>query len=223
MDAVIKVGGSLAAEPSFLRAVCTTLGSLAERYVIVAVPGGGEFADLVREIDRRYLLPPLAAHRMAILGMDQYGFLLSSLIPNSVTIQTIAEAISLRQSGRTPIFLPFKSMCEDDSLETSWDVTSDSITAFISSRLHPKKLILLTDVNGIFTHDPKKDPSAQLIREVCTSDLIRQDEKTCIDRFLPKILERSKQACFIVNGKHPERIEKILAGRRTICTRILVE
>ena len=223
MDAVIKVGGSLAANPKVLRVLCSALGSLAEGYEIVVVPGGGEFADLIRVIDKRYSLPPTVAHKMAILGMDQYGELLSNLIPNSIAIKTTAEAASARQSGRTAIFLPFKSMCEQDALEASWDVTSDSITAFISSRLHPKKLILLTDVNGIFTHDPKKDPSAQLIREVCTSDLIRQDEKTCIDRFLPKILERSKQACFIVNGKHPERIEKILAGRRTICTRILVE
>jgi hypothetical protein len=223
MDAVVKIGGSLAAEPRFLRAICSTFGSLEERWEIVVVPGGGEFADVVREIDRRYSLNPSVAHRMAILGMDQYGFLLSNLIPNSLTVQTIVEALGARQSGRTIIFLPFKSMCEEDPLEACWDVTSDSITACISSRLRSKKLILVTDVDGIFTSDPKKDPKAKLVRTVSASELIKQNERTCVDKLLPKILESSKQACFIVNGKYPGRIERILADKPTICTRILAE
>jgi len=223
LDAVIKVGGSLAANPKVLRVLCSALGSLAEGYEIVVVPGGGEFADLIRVIDKRYSLPPTVAHKMAILGMDQYGELLSNLIPNSIAIKTTAEAASAWQSGRTVIFLPFKSMCEQDALEASWDVTSDSITAYVSSQLHSRKLVLVTDVNGIFTRDPKKDPNAQLVKTVCTSELLKQDQRTCIDKFLPKILESSKQNCFVVNGKHPDRIEKILAGQHTICTRILVE
>jgi aspartokinase-like uncharacterized kinase len=47
MDAVIKIGGSLAEDPAALRALCNRLGEIAKKYRIVVVPGGGKFADVV--------------------------------------------------------------------------------------------------------------------------------------------------------------------------------
>ena len=47
------------------------------------MPGGGEFADAVREHDRRFGLRPQTAHRMAILAMDQFGWALADLIPGA--------------------------------------------------------------------------------------------------------------------------------------------
>jgi aspartokinase-like uncharacterized kinase len=55
------------------------------------VPGGGEFADVVRCLDERFSLTCGVSHRMAILGMDQYGLLLSDLMPNSVTVCKLEE------------------------------------------------------------------------------------------------------------------------------------
>jgi aspartokinase-like uncharacterized kinase len=46
-------------------------------------------------------------------------------------------------------------------------------------------------------------------------------KKTCVDSFLPKILLKCKLPCYIVNGKYPERIEKIFDEEETICTEIL--
>jgi len=51
---VIKVGGSLAVESDALRGLCVELCRVAERFRVVVVPGGGEFADVVRDIDERF-------------------------------------------------------------------------------------------------------------------------------------------------------------------------
>ena len=51
-------------------------------------------------------------------------------------------------------------MLKENPLENSWEVTSDSIAAYLCGRLGLKELILITDVDGIFTSDPKKDPKS---------------------------------------------------------------
>jgi hypothetical protein len=218
MDAVIKIGGSLAEDPAALRALCNRLGEIAKKYRIVVVPGGGKFADVVREFDRRYAVSPDISHRMAILGMDQFGLLLSQIIPNSCATYLLNDAKQLSEIRVVPIFLPTRLMFQEDPLESSWDVTSDSIAAYVASRLHADKVILATDEDGIFTNDPKKHSDAKLISELSASELLKAVQRTSVDRFLPKLLLNTQINCYVVNGAYPERIEAILAGQHTICT-----
>jgi len=117
-----------------------------------------------------------------------------------------------------PIFLPSRLMFQDDPLEHSWDVTSDSIAAYIASRLNTDKVILVTDVDGIFTSDPKKYSDAKLIKKLSTKKLLKLAQRTSVDKFLPKLLLNTQIDCYVVNGAYPERIEAILAGQHTICT-----
>ena len=221
MDAVVKVGGSLAETPEILRAMCKTLGQLGEEHRLLVVPGGGEFADLVRDMDRRYSLHPVTAHRMAILGMDQYGFLLSELIPNSRRAKNLSETKEISKSHKTAILLPSRLMLEDDTLEASWDVTSDSVAAHIADKVRAQKLILITNVDGLFAFDPTTNATADLVEAVAASELLKHDLRTCVDKFLPTVLLKTNLTCYVVNGIHPDRIEKILANEPTICTQIL--
>jgi 5-(aminomethyl)-3-furanmethanol phosphate kinase len=223
VDAVIKVGGSLAENPEVLRALCVELCHIAKEYVFVVVPGGGGFADVVRKFDKKYTLPSVVSHRMAILAMDQYGYLLSHLIPESCCFNGFKEVKSIREVKKVPVFLPSKLMFHDDSLEASWDVTSDSISACIAHRLDAKRVILITDVNGVFTKDPKKFGDAKLMSEIPVMKLLSYAGRTSVDKFLPKYLSQNPIDCYVVNGKHPERIKAVLSGRKTICTQIVAD
>jgi len=220
MDAVIKVGGSLAEAPATLRLLCHKLGEIAKKYMIVIVPGGGKFADIAREFDQRFALSPDISHRIAILGMDQFGLLLSQLIPNSCATYLLSDAKQLSEIKAVPIFLPSRLMFQEDPLEHSWDVTSDSIAAYVASRLNADEVILVTDVDGIFTSDPKKHSDAKLISELSASELLKAAQRTSVDRFLPKLLLKTQMDCYVVNGAHPERIEVVLAGQHAVCTLI---
>jgi len=219
VDAVIKVGGSLAEAPAALKALCKELGEVAKKHSIAIVPGGGKFADVVRAIDRRFALPSAVAHRMAILAMDQYGLLLSQLIPNSRPIIALKEAHRLLRKQIVPVLLPSELMLQDDPFEPSWDVTSDSIAAYFASRLGAAKLILVTNVDGIFTKDPKKFKEAELFEEISIAEFLAVG-RTSVDKFLPKLLSETALDCYVVNGKRPERIAALLDGRDTVCTRI---
>jgi 5-(aminomethyl)-3-furanmethanol phosphate kinase len=223
VDAVIKVGGSLAETPEVLRSLCVELYQIAKEYAFVVVPGGGRFADAVREFDKKYTLPSVVSHRMAILAMDQYGLLLSHLIPESCCFNGFKEVKSIKEDKKVPVFLPSKLMFHDDSLEASWDVTSDSIAAYIAHRLDAERVILVTDVNGVFTKDPKKFGDAKLMSEVSVKELLSYTKRTSVDKFLPKYLSKNPIDCYVVNGKHPERIKAVLSGRKTICTQIVAD
>jgi len=220
MDAVIKIGGSLAEDAERLRALCTKLSEFAKKYAIVVVPGGGRFADVVRDFDKRFTLSSVVSHRMAILGMDQFGLLLSQIIPNSCATYLLSDAKQLSEIGVVPVFLPSRLMFREEPLENSWDVTSDSIAAYVAGRLHVAKVVLITDVDGIFTEDPKKHSDATLIEKLSAEELLKFNQRTSVDRYLPKLLLESPIDCYVVNGKHPERIEAVLAGQQATCTLI---
>jgi aspartokinase-like uncharacterized kinase len=221
MDAVIKVGGSLAEDPEVLRALCGRLSELAEKYSIVVVPGGGRFADVVRDFDQRFSVPRNVSHRMAILGMDQFGLLLSTVTPGSSVSRRLDDLEKMSATGKVAIFLPSHFMLEEDPLENSWDVTSDSIAAYIAKRLDATKVILVTDVDGIFTEDPKKNADAELIKEISAQTLLKLRQRTSVDKFLPKLLSEDMLDCYVVNGRYPLRISLILSGQRTSCTHIV--
>jgi 5-(aminomethyl)-3-furanmethanol phosphate kinase len=134
---VVKVGGGLARAPDALRALCEAIGAAGARHRLLVVPGGGELADAVREHDRRFGLSPETAHWMAILAMDQLGWALSELIPGAV------RRTDLGTGDGVAVLLPYALLRERDPLPASWEVTSDSIAAWVASAAGAQRLVLV--------------------------------------------------------------------------------
>jgi 5-(aminomethyl)-3-furanmethanol phosphate kinase len=217
---VLKIGGSLASEPKKLRSLMVKMTEISKGMPLVVVPGGGEFADVVRKLDKQFSLNRQVSHRMAILAMDQYGLLLSDLSVNFVVVQSFDEAKTVASSGKLAIFLPSHVMFEEDPLENSWEVTSDSIALYIAHRLHAEKVLLVTDVDGIYTEDPKKEKTATLIEDISPEELSAMKNRTSVDSALPGLLKQWRITCFVVNGSYPERIELLLEGKAAVSTLI---
>lgn len=218
MEAVIKIGGSLAEDPERLKSLCRNLSELAKKHSIAVVPGGGKFADVVRDVDTRLRLSSFISHRMAILAMDQFGLLLSQFIPDSCATYVLDYVKQLSEVRAVPIFLPSRLMFKEDPLENSWNVTSDSIAAYVASRLGAKKVVLATDVDGIFMGGREKQADVKLLHRLSAAELLELNQRTSVDRFLPKLLLKVRINCFVINGKYPERLKDVLAGHETICT-----
>jgi 5-(aminomethyl)-3-furanmethanol phosphate kinase len=216
--AIIKVGGSLAVYPEKLRSLCAKLSEISLKHKIIVLPGGGEFADTVRALDKRFNLSRTASHKMAILGMDQYGLLLSDLLPNSCAISVPEDAQRMLGLGKLPVFLPSNFLLNERLLENSWNVTSDSIAAYVAGKLHANNVVLVTDVDGVFTCDPKKFSEAKLISSLSAETLLKIKKRTSVDEFLPKLILQLKIRCYVVNGLYPDRVAAILDGQDTICT-----
>jgi len=217
IDVVIKIGGSLGRTRA-LRPLLDSIAGWRGRARIVVVPGGGPFADLVRAEHHRLGLTESAAHRMAILAMDQYGLLLSDLASCALPVSRLDAVGAALRSGRLPIFLPSRSLFRRDPFDPSWDVTSDSIAAYIATLVRAKALLLLKDVDGIFARDPKSDPTAPLLPRVPRSRLGRY---RCVDRQFARWI-RGIGSCWIVNGTKPARLREWLECGETLGTRVVV-
>ncbi|MHC1601451.1 MAG: amino acid kinase family protein [Candidatus Nezhaarchaeales archaeon] len=216
MDLVIKIGGSLCKYPKELKELCQGLSRWLRSRKCILTPGGGPFADLIRQVQRDYALSDDVAHEMALLAVDQYGLMLSSIIDGSMPVRTIAEAKRLTP-GIIPILLPSHVIMSLDLLEHSWSAGSDCIAAAIARACNANKLVLIKDVDGVY------EPSmpSNILAEVSLSRI--EQMKTCLDPFLPRVLKGSSIECIVVNGLKPERVKAVINGLKTICTRIITE
>ncbi len=210
---VVKVGGSLAMYPQSLRALLKKIVQLSRMGGMVVVPGGGEFADVVRAVDKRFSLSNVASHRMALLAMDQYGLMLSDLQAEFQATAELADVERCFASGKVPVFLPSKHLFSVDALENSWRVTSDSIALYVADQLHASKLVLATDVDGIYTSDPHKDQYANLLSQTTPADLSMLTQRTSVDAAFSQLLMQWPVDCYVVNGLFSERLEAVLLGQ----------
>jgi (4-(4-[2-(gamma-L-glutamylamino)ethyl]phenoxymethyl)furan-2-yl)methanamine synthase len=137
---VVKVGGSLLAHEDALRAV---LGVIDRTAGALVVPGGGPFADAVRDADRRLGLGDTAAHWMAVMAMDQYAELLVARLSRGERVTSVLEARAAVAAGRVPVLAPSRWLREADPLPHSWDVTSDSIAAWVAGQVGASTLVLV--------------------------------------------------------------------------------
>ncbi len=146
--AVVKIGGRLASDPALLRQVGRDVAWLAAETSLVVVPGGGPFADAVRDADRRHGLPPSTAHWMAIQAMDQYAGLLCAVVPGSELVRDSAGVVAARRRGAVPILAPSLWLRAADELPHTWEVTSDSLAACLAGLLGAERLLLVKAVGG---------------------------------------------------------------------------
>ena len=149
---VVKVGGGLLSKAGAFDLVTEALTAFSPRRRLVIVPGGGPFADAVRTMFRRIKIGDDAAHWMAVLGMDQYAHVLTSRLPGAVLVEQQAEVAAARQAGRLPVLAPYRWVRAADPLPHTWDITSDSIAAWIAGMLGARRIVLIKPAGG----DPRK-------------------------------------------------------------------
>jgi aspartokinase-like uncharacterized kinase len=153
------------------------------------------FAEGVRKLQ----VDDDSAHWMAIAAMDQYGWIIAS--------QGIMTSDLLQVAPDQPVvFLPYCSMRQHDPLPHSWDVTSDSIAAWVADILG-LDLLLLKSVDGILEN-------GSLMKRV----KIPVKTEVVDPFFIPYVLEK-KIKTTIINGSRADRIEKFLRGEAVSGTR----
>jgi probable H4MPT-linked C1 transfer pathway protein len=140
---VIKVGGGLLAHVDYLDRILIAIADVARTQRVLIVPGGGPFADVVRDVDARLGLGQDAAHWMAVLGMDQYAHLLASRASGGIVVSSRAEIDEAYLRSQLPVLAPSAWLSAADPLAHSWDVTSDSIAAWVASELQAARLVLV--------------------------------------------------------------------------------
>jgi 5-(aminomethyl)-3-furanmethanol phosphate kinase len=143
VDVVVKVGGGLLADIEQFDRVLEVIAEAARSRRLAIVPGGGPFADAVREVDRRVGLSGTAAHWMAVLAMDQHAHLIAERLAGAARVESAEQIATAIDAGRLPVLAPSRWLRASDPLPHSWDVTSDSIAAWVAGCLGARQLVLV--------------------------------------------------------------------------------
>jgi dihydroneopterin aldolase len=137
---IVKLGGSHAFA-KHLTAWLDALALAAGRVVIV--PGGGPLADAVREAQPAMGFDDHAAHRMALLAMEQFGCALAGLRPSLKLADSPAAIRAALRAGGVPVWAPTRMVLKAKDVPASWGVTSDSLAAWLAGALGAKLLLLV--------------------------------------------------------------------------------
>lgn len=186
----MKLGGSLHhLIPEIVPLLCRSARPL------LVIPGGGLFADAVRQ-ER---VADDAAHWMAIAAMEQYAWIIASHGMRTTDILSVPE--------NTAVFLPYICLRQRDPLPHSWDITSDSIAAWVAAELGIE-LLVLKSVDGISLKG--------ILQEQVTLPI----ESDVVDPFFIPLILKHRIKTTIINGKSGNSIEKFLKGEPVPCTNI---
>ena len=143
VETVVKLGGGVLADAEHFEAALAAIGGAAQVRRLLVVPGGGPFANAVREVDRRLRLSDDAAHWMAVLAMDQYAHLLAARLAGGVLVAEPREIAAALSAGHVPVLAPSRWLRAVDPLPHAWMVTSDSIAAWVAGAVGARRLVLI--------------------------------------------------------------------------------
>jgi 5-(aminomethyl)-3-furanmethanol phosphate kinase len=190
---VVKFGGSFAGS-EHLRSWIEALAACNGRIVIV--PGGGPFADAVRVAQTRMRFDDAAAHHLALLAMEQYGRALASF----GSVLSLADSVdAIRRdldAERVPVWMPSPMVLSASDIAQSWEITSDSLAAWLAGRIGAERLLLVKHVKS-------------LPNRVGLKDLI---ETGIVDQAFARYLKASAAAAFILG---PSDHATVVAAIRT--------
>jgi len=149
---VVKLGGSLANSeelPRWLEVIATAGAGQA-----VLVPGGGRWADEVREAQKREGFDDRVAHRKALRAMEQYGQVLAASRPGFIAAGNIAVIREVLAKSEVPVWMPYDMVVADSSIPETWDVTSDSLSVWLAGKMNASTLLL---VKSFAINEPQPD------------------------------------------------------------------
>ncbi|MDD1715968.1 MAG: UMP kinase, partial [Methanolinea sp.] len=96
--------------------------------------------------------------------------------------------------------------------------TTDAVAAVLAERAGADLLVNLTSVDGIYSADPKKDPSARKfarltpaeLLEIVGRDSLEAGSNTVMDMVAAKVVQRSGIPLLVLDGRDPANLERAL-------------
>jgi aspartokinase-like uncharacterized kinase len=152
---VVKVGGSLLDWPLLATKLVGWLECQPDANNIL-VAGGGALADVIRRADAAHGLGEEASHALCVEVLGITARLLAAVLPGQTKLATWAELQALQSANRLPAcqVLDVKDFIHAaeataplTKLPHTWEVTSDSIAAWVACALAADELVLLKSCN----------------------------------------------------------------------------
>jgi len=215
---VVRVGGSVVASPAnsvLIGRYADLLKDLKEQgHEVVAVVGGGALArDFIRVAGD--------------LGLDEANRDWAAIYVSRLFAQLFVMRLGEAGCGTVPVSLDEAVACLKcrkvvvmGGLKPG--MTTDTVAAMIGEKMNADLLVKASDVDGIFTKDPKEHPDAEKIDKLGFEDLARLFEENrhkagihqILDPEAVKILRKGGMKMVVVNGFRPENVLLAVKGEK---------
>ena len=216
LKVVVKLGGFVFPsdlDPKAIRSYADTLGRVSEGgHRLIVIAGGGGDA-------RKYI-------RVARgLGASEYVCDLLGIEVSRLNARLLSSALGELAYPELPTSLSLlREAFEIGKIVVAGGMqpaqSTNAVAALSAEAIGADLLVNATNVDGVYTSDPKKDPSARRLEAIETKDLLRlvlngRMEAGTYELFDPvaiRIVERSDVKTRILDGRTPENIEKAVGG-----------
>jgi aspartokinase-like uncharacterized kinase len=141
---IVKLGGSLydsAQLPAWLDAIAS-----AGAGKVIVVPGGGPWADAVRSAQRSEGFDERTAHWRALRAMERYASALAGMRRALIPAHSTAAMQAILRHRGIALWMPYAMVAAQPTIPASWDVSADSLAAWLAQHLDAAALLLVKSV-----------------------------------------------------------------------------
>lgn len=142
---VLKLGGSLFDLHNLGPILCNYINSRKLPNPVV-IPGGGRFADVVRHLDKVQQLNDQVSHQLGVRTLSITARYLAALDPQLKFSLSGDDCLNAWGMGSIAVLDVAELVLEHSALPESWDVTTDSVAAWVTSLNAESQLILLKSI-----------------------------------------------------------------------------
>ncbi len=223
---VVKIGGHGLVDygREVVLPLMEEIGELSKEHKILVVTGGGVRVRHVLDIGIDLGMPTGVLAELASKISEQNAVMLTLLLSRwggtRIHTSDLLELPTTLKLGLLPVIHgtpPYGLYEEPPEVGRIPPHRTDTGALLIAELLGAKSCILLKDVDGLFTEDPKRNPEATLIEEIGADELIRRDlEDLVMERKMLEILRDAKniREVKIVNGHEPGCLTKAIRGEK---------
>ncbi|MEA3201345.1 MAG: uridylate kinase [Thermoplasmata archaeon] len=218
MDAVaVSLGGSfLVGEKGVDTQLTKQIAELLERASasrrILAVVGGGAVARTYIQGARALGAPETTLDEIGIAVTRINARILIAALPHAYPKPPLSFDEALLASRSYPIVVMGG---------THPGHTTDAVTVMLGDAARAKRIVIATNVDGVYSADPRKDPNAKHLPRLSAEELVRicsmGDGKAggtgVVDALGAKMIARSGIETAVVDGRDLKALEGAITGR----------
>ncbi len=218
MDAVaVSLGGSFlvkenGVDVALTREIAAVLERVSTQRRVLAVVGGGAVARTYIQGARALGAPETTLDEIGIAVTRINARVLLSSLPHAYPKPPLSFDEALLASRSYPIVVMGG---------THPGHTTDAVTVMLGDAARAKRIVIATNVDGVYSADPRKDPAAKHLPRLTAEDLVRitggGDAKAggtgVVDALGAKMIARSGIECAVVDGRDLKALEGALLGR----------
>jgi len=215
---VIKLSGALfpiKLDPAKISAYADLLQKLRlEGHRIVVVTGGGEDARRILQVARELGGSEALCDMIGIEVSRLNSRLLIAKLGDHAYTEPPMSVEELRRAFELGKIVVMGGLQPGQS--------TDAVSAIAAESIRADMLIRTTDVDGVYTSNPAKDPNARKLDKIGADELLKKvasgefvaGSYELFDPIAVKVVRRSKIKTWIINGNNPRNVEDVLRGKR---------